>query len=200
MEDFISKAQGKGQLNSTLHKINENGYDEIMPTPRDSNISEFAGFAQNYYPKSAKKRATTHPADDSHKHSQLVQIPGEASDLVKEKWAQLGPLSLEAILANTKTPVDQNLPFGQSKYNKYIMGQIGKDGRVQGLGKEFNLIIYEGQFKNDVYHGFGRFIYSNGNYYIGNWENGKRSGRGKFVDASGKIYSGLWMNSKLVGK
>tara|TARA_B110000285_G_scaffold205606_1_gene243493 strand:+ start:1187 stop:1597 length:411 start_codon:yes stop_codon:yes gene_type:complete len=126
IDEFIIKAQGQGKMNSTLHKINENGNDnsvlEIMPTPRDSNISEFAGYATNYYPKSNKKR---HPSDDYHKHNSLLMIPGEASELVKDKWAKLGPLSLETILANTKSSVDQNLPFGQSKFNKYIMGQIG---------------------------------------------------------------------------
>jgi len=120
--------------------------------------------------------------------------------MVKVKWAELGPLTLEEIIANSTSPVDQSLPFGTSKHNKFIMGQIGADGRTQGLGKEFNNVIYEGQFKDDVYHGFGRFIYTNGNYYIGNWQMGKRSGRGKFVDMNGKTYSGLWQNSKLVGK
>jgi hypothetical protein len=101
-------------------------------------------------------------------------VDGEANETVKRKWAELGPLTLDEIIANSVTPVDQSLPFGTSKYNKFIMGQVGNDGRTQGLGKEFNNIIYEGQFKNDVYHGYGRFIYSNGNYYIGNWSNGKR--------------------------
>jgi len=59
------------------------------------------------------------------------------------------------------------LQFGQSQYNKFIIGQLGADGRVQGVGKEINHIIYEGQFKNDIYHGYGRYIYANGNFYIG---------------------------------
>ena len=60
------------------------------------------------------------------------------------------------------------------------------------LGKEINHIIYEGQFRNDIYHGYGRYIYSNGNYYIGSWQDGKRSGWGKLVDRSGKVYEGMW--------
>ena len=45
---------------------------------------------------------------------------------------------------------------------------------------------------NDIYHGYGRYIYSNGNFYIGNWVDGKRSGWGKLVDKSGKTYEGMW--------
>lgn len=127
------------------------------------------------------------------------EAAGVALQAVKQKWSELGPLRLEDIIANSNEPIDQSLQFGQSKYNKYIIGQIGHDGRVQGVGKEINHIIYEGQFKNDIYHGYGRYIYSNGNYYLGNWVDGKRSGWGKLVDKSGKIYEGMWQYSKFIG-
>ena len=125
--------------------------------------------------------------------------PGAALKAVKDKWSELGPLKLEDIVANSDEPIDQSLEFGQSRYSKFIIGQIGPDGRCQGVGKEINHIIYEGQFKNDVYHGYGRYIYSNGNYYIGNWIDGKRSGWGKLVDRNGKIYEGMWKYGKFIG-
>jgi len=53
-------------------------------------------------------------------------------------------LRLEDIVANSKEPIDQTLTFGQSKYNKYIIGQLGTNGKVTGVGKEINHIIYEG--------------------------------------------------------
>ena len=31
-----------------------------------------------------------------------------------------------------------------SELDKFIIGQIGQDGRVQGVGKEINMIVYEG--------------------------------------------------------
>jgi hypothetical protein len=100
--------------------------------------------------------------------------PGLALQAVKDKWNELGPLRLEDIIANSDEPLNQQFQFGQSAYSEFIIGQLGPDGRVQGVGKEINNIIYEGQFKNDIYHGFGRYIYSNGNYYLGQWSNGKR--------------------------
>lgn len=115
---------------------------------------------------------------------------GVALKAAKDKWNELGPLKLEDIVANSNEPIDQTMSFGQSKYNQYIIGQLGPNGKVSGVGKEINHIIYEGQFRDDVYNGFGRFIYSNGNYYIGSWLDGKRSGQGKLVDKSGRIYEG----------
>ena len=41
---------------------------------------------------------------------------------VKDKWTELGPLKLEEIIANSAEPIDQNLKFGQSKFNKFIIG------------------------------------------------------------------------------
>lgn len=120
------------------------------------------------------------------------QATGVALKAVKDKWTELGPLRLEDIIANSKISIDQSLLFGQSKFNKFIIGQVGPDGRVQGVGKEINHIIFEGQFKDDVYHGYGRYIYQNGSYYTGGWIEGKRSGWGTLIDKSGKVYEGNW--------
>ena len=124
---------------------------------------------------------------------------GVALKVVKDKWKELGPLKLEEIMAKSEHPISQNMEFGQSEFNKYIIGQLSESGYVTGVGKEINHIIYEGQFKEDIYHGYGRYIYGNGNYYLGQWENGKRHGWGKLVDVHGKVYEGLWKQSKFVG-
>jgi len=72
------------------------------------------------------------------------QHEGNALKEVKDKWKELGPLRLEEIVANSSEPIDQALTFGQSKFNAFIIGQVGADGRIQGVGKEINHIIYEG--------------------------------------------------------
>ena len=69
---------------------------------------------------------------------------------------------------------------------------------VHGIGKEINKTIYEGQFKNDVYHGYGRFIYEDASYYIGNWVDGKRDGKGQMVDTNNIVSKGKWRNDKIL--
>ena len=69
---------------------------------------------------------------------------GVALKAAKDKWNELGPLKLEEIVANSGEPIDQTLTFGQSQHNKYIIGQLGANGKVSGVGKEINHIIYEG--------------------------------------------------------
>ena len=69
---------------------------------------------------------------------------GVALKAAKDKWNELGPLKLEEIVSNSGEPIDQTLTFGQSHNNKYIIGQLGANGKVTGVGKEINHIIYEG--------------------------------------------------------
>ena len=69
---------------------------------------------------------------------------GVALKAAKDKWNELGPLKLEDIVAHSYEPIDQTMAFGQSKYNQYIIGQLGHNGKVSGVGKEINHIIYEG--------------------------------------------------------
>jgi len=47
-------------------------------------------------------------------------------------------------------------------------------------------------YKDDKRHGYGRFIWSDGAYYVGMWANGMRSGLGQFVHADGQIEEGIW--------
>ena len=73
-----------------------------------------------------------------------VEPMGIALKAAKDKWNELGPLRLEEIMANSKVPIDQSIKFGPSKYNQYIIGQLANNGKVTGVGKEINHIIYEG--------------------------------------------------------
>ena len=51
-------------------------------------------------------------------------------------------------------------------------GQLGQNDRPSGIGRETskNGSIYEGQYQDGRYSGWGRKIYSNGTFDIGQWE------------------------------
>mmetsp|Transcript_32954 Transcript_32954/g.50406 ORF Transcript_32954/g.50406 Transcript_32954/m.50406 type:complete len:101 (-) Transcript_32954:107-409(-) len=81
-----------------------------------------------------------------------------------KKWKELGVLYAEDIIRNTKDPVDYNLRVGNNDFGS-AFGQVDRNGKMQGLGREVNDFIYEGQFKDNVYHGWGRFINHLGVYW-----------------------------------
>lgn len=78
---------------------------------------------------------------------------------------------------------------------------MDKQGKLQGLGREVYDHIYEGQFKDNLYHGWGRFINHLGVYW-GFWERGMRHGKGKFLANNGGVQEGNWNNGafKWVGQ
>ena len=62
--------------------------------------------------------------------------------------------------------------------------------------------IYEGQFEEGLFHGFGVLNYANEDHYEGEWYKGQRQGHGKFVitrDNQYSMYIGEWSNGKRNG-
>ena len=51
-----------------------------------------------------------------------------------------------------------------------------------------NIRIYEGYWMNNLAHGMGRLIHSDGDVYIGNWENGHAMGYGEYIHTDGTKY------------
>ena len=113
----------------------------------------------------------------------------------QKKWRELGVLFAEDIIKNAKTPIDYHLRVAENDLGSGF-GQVDKQGKLQGLGREVYDHIYEGQFKNNLYDGWGRFISHLGVYW-GYWEKGMRHGNGKFVGTNGGAQEGNWVMGKL---
>ena len=99
-------------------------------------------------------------------------------------------------------------PIIKSLENNYIY-DIKKYGKDE----------YEGEFKNNLKEGYGKYIYEDGNYYIGEWKNDLKHGKGiiyyknneikyegnfyedkfegygKYIYEDGKYYIGEWKNN-----
>ena len=48
------------------------------------------------------------------------------------------------------------------------------------------MIIYEGEIKNNNYHGFGIKYYEDGSIYNGNWINNFKNGYGEYISIGGQ--------------
>jgi hypothetical protein len=44
-----------------------------------------------------------------------------------------------------------------------------------------NELIYEGDWQNGHYHGFGKYYWEDGSYFEGEYCNGEKHGEGKFI-------------------
>ena len=67
--------------------------------------------------------------------------------------------------------------------------------------KDYELAIYEGEFKNGKREGYGKFSNKDGSYYyIGQWINDKMNGKGKLYDQNNNIiYDGDFVNDQTKG-
>lgn len=82
--------------------------------------------------------------------------------------------------------------------NSEYYGEI-KNNKRHGKGKlTTRKGVYEGEFKNNIFCGYGIYTYKDGSKYEGEWDNGKRNGQGKFSTSSGEIYEGTWKNNFII--
>ena len=55
---------------------------------------------------------------------------------------------------------------------------------------------YEGNWKNNVFNGYGKYTWENGTVYEGNYKNNAKNGYGKNTWPNGDIYEGNWKNGE----
>ena len=63
---------------------------------------------------------------------------------------------------------------------------------LDGGIKEYPNGIYEGNFKDESRHGYGKMTYSNGEIYTGEWKNDMRNGEGFMIYPCNSRYIGDW--------
>lgn len=77
-----------------------------------------------------------------------------------------------------------------------------KDGLFHGKGTLVwrNGSVYKGDFKNGLFHGNARLIYANGNVYEGGFADGMEEGAGHYVMVNGNEYTGDFSGGVFQGK
>lgn len=94
---------------------------------------------------------------------------------------------------------DKDIYFEGEFYNGERRGQgtMFSGGKLDGVCTTF---FYTGNYKNNVYHGKGRMLMSNGDMYNGDWKNGVMNGFGVYTFADGSYYEGEFSDNSFNGK
>jgi hypothetical protein len=83
-----------------------------------------------------------------------------------------------------------NFTFHLEIERREIIKEIYEDGSV-----------YEGEKKNELRNGKGKFFYADGGMYDGDWHQGRMHGRGRLFYPSGALaYEGEWLEDKFSGR
>lgn len=67
----------------------------------------------------------------------------EILDASVTKWRELEPLTVADIIRNSSLPIDYHLRVSENNL-KSGFGQVDRNGKLQGIGRECNEFIYEG--------------------------------------------------------
>lgn len=70
-----------------------------------------------------------------------------------------------------------------------------KSGKANGNGHAKGIHSYEGEFKNGLPEGKGKYTWSNGDYYFGGWKKGLKEGKGqmhRFENGVESMVAGYW--------
>ena len=59
---------------------------------------------------------------------------------------------------------------------------------------------YEGDWEEDLMHGYGTYKYTSGAVYSGQWSKGKQNGQGKMQFPDGSSYEGSWVDNLMHGE
>ena len=87
-------------------------------------------------------------------------------------------------------------PNGKGCFYDEKNEKIEKKMQSLKIGNNF----YTGELKDGKQHGWGTYIYKNGDIYKGQWINGKRKGQGKYTWKNGASYEGQWKDGKKHGQ
>jgi hypothetical protein len=72
---------------------------------------------------------------------------------------------------------------------------IYKNKEMNSSGKLIIVSRYEGEWKDDKYHGCGIETWNDNSSYVGVYTMGKKEGIGHYVWPNGNSYRGYWFNN-----
>jgi len=121
-------------------------------------------------------------------------------------WVALNTASIEGFnKLDIKTMIDD----GEIKYDTAITGYVLNQEDFVWIGQTKNMVgqgfgrsvgqwgMYEGELKDGVAQGWGRFISAQKIVYAGQWAAGVPEGAGKLYAADKKVYSGTFKQGAL---
>lgn len=75
---------------------------------------------------------------------------------------------------------------------KHGHGKITFPSAAAAAGGDLGQEEYEGDWEEDLMHGYGKYKYTSGAVYTGQWAKGKQHGHGCIQYADGSSYEGNW--------
>lgn len=137
------------------------------------------------------------PSDDPsliHLYENLAQIASQQKQFDKSMQWQRKLLSLKQQSVQSP-PLNEGISFQPSSCSEDVV----KKSKKYPSGD-----VYDGEFVNGLYHGYGIYSWINGDRYEGMWKNNRREGEGMWLwgknsSSPGDRYQGQWHDDQKNG-
>ena len=161
------------------------------------------------------------------KQEASVNLNDDKNDILTMSLRKEFPELMDKILSLPKVVNDEDLGWRNAKISKdYYVGQLNKDNKIEGRGAyvitggythisqwlnskkngfgklydKNNNLIFQGNFQNDLYNGFGKLNFDNGDRYEGLFKDNVLSGKGIYYFNNGDFWDGYFNEGRLHGK
>ena len=115
----------------------------------------------------------------SKKFNQIMDIYNKMNAKIEEKVYPDGGIYIGEMKNNLRNGKGKMRYSNDDKYNRYL---------------------YEGEWKDDLFDGYGIMYWKNSDFYQGDWKKGLKEGKGIYNFCNGDIYEGEFKNDKKEGK
>ena len=183
-------------VNETTMNIRNNSPDKVKEknndgnTPGDQNTTPMGNYDKNLIPG----KMLFLNINDSELSEQIVKREKDLGEFIIEQKELIKYMEQYPYI-----PKSFYIQYDSGeKYSGYFSPSWEKE--IFGIQLNPNGSKYVGLFKNGMYDGRGRIIFSKGDYFEGEFKNNKANGFGKYVNINGEIYIGNWLNDKQDGQ
>ena len=207
------KTKKKSNLKNTLDMKNNLDFKKGNNNVNGANYRKLENYS-NYQNEENKYQKTDDNYFQYKKNSETIQnlkITKKVSfEKKKNKWekplTENTPLNLEKSLIKGNGVIENGFSKFSTNFGKngdrYIYEGEFKNNLFHGKGKENfgDGSIFEGDFRNGVKHGKGCYKFVDFTQYNGDWKKGQFDGFGEYTWDFDKKYLGFWKNGKKHGK
>jgi hypothetical protein len=136
---------------------------------------------------------TSFQADkNQQKQTQFKEEQGYKIQLLREKDDYARKFETDKLQEGSgemKSTMQTKVYVDLSKYKGEFLDQ-----KRHGVGIYYytNGDIYAGSWRDDVFEGYGCYIFSSGERYEGELKHGKKHGKGTYYYINGGVYEGTW--------
>lgn len=105
--------------------------------------------------------------------------------------------------ASASSRVNKKPPDVLSITNRSISGMLSPDVPPDEEAVKPIVVLhedYEGEWQNDLMHGYGVYRYLSGAVYEGEWKENKQQGQGSYFFPNGAKYVGQWEDHRMHGR